>query len=498
MAGSDDSWTPPSARPIEDDSWTPPSARPLHVYTGKEERAAEEKKLVEGLNPLERAAVGAGHGMRNVDLNIRDIMGRVPGLGGRPDPEAWRDEEQIYGRTLGGDTAAGVGDLTGQTAMLAPVGGGGGAVVRTLLPRALAAAAPVLVSGGEGAAMNALAAGPGKGGEGAATGFGLGAMLPLAGRALTSALPQALKGVGAKAAQWVLGGNRAGVSADAAEQALKEKVIRFFGTSHGAAERAEQLVGKLGGQYREVLKTLAAQGVEGPEASAVADRWLQQAIKEETGTLGSTVPDLYMKHAEDVAQRAGESGRIPLMNSRAILQDLQGRANYNPTVDKATNDARKSLAYGFRDELEKAIAEQAPTKGPEAETAASQFLPVKRKLRLALEAAEGAQKGARPGLTGHLMDLGTLMSTAQAGLHHGGLTGALTSLPITAGEHLLRTRGPSSIAAMSYGLGSGLESLAPREAQLLADAPVLTPTELQLPSWQTAIAQALRRRQETP
>lgn len=179
MAGSGDDWAPPSARRLDDDDWAPKSARRIDapVFTGKEERAAEEKKLTDSLNPLERLAIGAGHGMYNTHLNISDLLGRLPGnSGARVDPAAWRDQEQLYGRTLGKDVAAGVGDLAGQTAMLAPVGGGAGAVTRAALPQALAAVAPLLTMGAEGAAQGAIAAGPDNRGEGALTGlkFGLG------------------------------------------------------------------------------------------------------------------------------------------------------------------------------------------------------------------------------------------------------------------------------------------------------------------------------------
>jgi hypothetical protein len=192
MAGNGDSWAPPSARPLKEEDWTPKSARRLDapVFTGKEERAAEEKKLVESLgidstipgvhpitNALAKLGLGYGHGAYNTHLNISDLMGHIPGnAGARVDPEWWRQQEELYGRTLGPDIAAGVGDLTGQTAMLAPVGGGAGAVTRAALPQALAAVAPLLTLGAEGAAQGTIAAGPENRAQGALTGlkFGLG------------------------------------------------------------------------------------------------------------------------------------------------------------------------------------------------------------------------------------------------------------------------------------------------------------------------------------
>lgn len=168
---------PEVAAPATSAGWrSAPEAGPSRVFTGAEERAAEEKKLVDSMGPLERLLVGLGAGMYGTHLNVSDMVGHLPGLS-RVDPRWWRDEKELYGRTLGSDTAAGVADLAGQTALLAPVGGAAGAVARAALPPALAALAPVLSLGAEGAAQGAVAAGPGRRGEGALFGtqFGVGA-----------------------------------------------------------------------------------------------------------------------------------------------------------------------------------------------------------------------------------------------------------------------------------------------------------------------------------
>jgi hypothetical protein len=173
------------------------------VFTGAEERAAEERKLAESLNPLERLAIGTGKGMFSTHQNISDVLSNLPGLAGSgPDWDKWNQEQQLYDKTLGQDFFAGFGDLTGQTAMLAPVGGAAGSLTRAaagaLLPRALVAAAPVFAMGADGAAQGALAGGPGNRGGGALAGgtlaLGAGALSQGAGAA-----SKALTGVADKA-----------------------------------------------------------------------------------------------------------------------------------------------------------------------------------------------------------------------------------------------------------------------------------------------------------
>lgn len=183
QAAAESDWTPPSARALDEtDNWAPPSARPLQTFTGKAERAAEEKKLAESMNPLQRLLVGTGGGALETKLKIDDLLSNLPGnAGAKPNWDTWGQEADLYNRHLGQDTLAGVGNLTGQTAMLAPAGGAAGAVMRAalgaVLPPALSAAAPLLTLGAEGASQGLLAADPEHRAEGALTGlkFGLGA-----------------------------------------------------------------------------------------------------------------------------------------------------------------------------------------------------------------------------------------------------------------------------------------------------------------------------------
>jgi hypothetical protein len=148
---------------------------------------------------------------------------------------------------------------------------------------------------------------------------------------------------------------------------------------------------------------------------------------------------MYRELAGEIPTKAGPSGRIDLEDSLAIVRDLQGRANYNPNVEKVVNEARKSIAYDARRAIEDAIEEQAARSGSaETQQIASQFAPSKRALRLALEAGEAASRTAKrgPSFKEALMDVASLGAGSIA-----------------------RSRGPSTLARAYYGAGSMAETL---------------------------------------
>lgn len=469
---------------------------PAGDLTGRAFREAEEKKLVEGLNPVERALIGVGHGMYNVHQNISDLMGHIPGnAGARVDPEVYRDQEQLYGRTLGPDVVAGVGDLVGQTAPLVAVGGGAGALTRAALPEALSAAAPLLGLGAEGAAQGAVVAGPDNRAQGAMTGLKLALGLGAAGPLLSMA-PQALKNVGVGSAQVALGGSRTGISPGAAEEALRSGGVRFGRTAESAAELLRPIKNAASKEKGALTKSLESAGVKA-DARTLAERLRERAAELAPNTMNPVLPNTY-KRAADRLMANAPSGEVGLTQLEALKTDLQKSATYGAQNSKAANEVRKDIASLFRQASEDAIA-QASANNPQLAPLAEKFGPAKERLGDLIEASRAAQKAAKPSLAGHITDLGMLASAVPAGFHYGGIKGALAAVPITLAEHALRTRGPSALAAASYGLGSGLEKLGAGMAVPPSVALAPKDSGLLLPSWQQAIAQALRARaQETP
>lgn len=322
--------------------------------------------------------------------------------------------------------------------------------------------------------------------EGGGASAGLMGGLGTAAMAGVARAPQALRSLALRAGSSVLGGK---ASAPAVEQALERGAIRLLGTTKGAASRlTADLEAKLGPQYREFLKLLEAKGIGGPEASDIAEQWLNRAVKEDSNTLGSQVPDLYMKHGEEILSKAGGDGRIGLNRAVNITRDLQSRAKYDPMVDTATNDARRAIASDMRQSVEDAVAKGAVAADPETRQAAEAFVPIKKRLGLAIEAegaAERATKHDGP------ISLGELASGAAASVAGGvtyGAHGVAAGLPASVGLHLMRTRGPSTVAAGAYGLARGLEHLRGPVGSVLAS---YGPEESQSPAIQQALSRIL-------
>jgi len=134
--------------------------------------AAHRQRMVENIPALERGFMGFGQGVKNVGMQLGNILGVVP------------DEDIQSMRTLNRplmDTTAGtVGGVVGETAALAPAAGGTVGAVGKLASKAIpalrtaSAARPIATGMGvgatEGALEGAVVGGPGRRGEGAAMG----------------------------------------------------------------------------------------------------------------------------------------------------------------------------------------------------------------------------------------------------------------------------------------------------------------------------------------
>lgn len=295
-------------------------------------------------------------------------------------------------------------------------------------------------------------------GSGATAGLlGLGGTLVSRGIA---AAPGALKSLALKAGSKVLGGK---VSPEAIEQAIRRGAIRMFGTTEGASGRlTADLEAKLGPEYGAYLKFLETNGVRGPDATVLADQWINQAAHEQANTLGSQVPEMYLQHAKEIAPKApgtyagewprgGWENRLGLRQAANVTRDLQSRAKYNPLVDTATNDARRAIASDARQAVEDAVAQHETSADPLLSKAAQSFVPIKQRLGNAIEAEAAASRAADKSKSLGLMDLASGAAASVAGGSTHGARGVLAGLPATVATHLARTRGPSTVASAAYG-----------------------------------------------
>lgn len=291
----------------------------------------------------------------------------------------------------------------------------------------------------------------------------LGGGIPIVGQALSKS-PGALKSGGLAMARRVLTGGKTpktDLPDEAVEQALKNRVVEWFGTTKGAAKRSEALTDKLDDAYQGVAKEMEAKGFQGPEGSEFADPLLRRGQELASETWGSTVPEKFTKAAEEAVAKAGETGRYTLGRTLKLIRNLQKQAKWSPALDNPTNEANKAIAGIAREVADANIERQvAKTADPALKELGAKFMPAKQALRLSLKAQDALEKAAKA--NPHPLSIPNLLLAAMASGHGAmghGLTGLAMGLPVAVGSHLARTRGPSTLARGLWNMGRAGEWL---------------------------------------
>lgn len=338
-----------------------------------------------------------------------------------------------------------------------------------------------------GAAIDAtLGAGIGAAAYGAAKGAG-----KLAGR-----LSEPLRRLAVKAGRRVLTGGadslsgKAPVSDAAVTQAIKDKAIRIFGTTEGAASRLEALRESAGAAYGDVLETLEKAGVQGPDALALADQLATAGRK--AGAVGNTQAakelegramqalDLPEKGAEFALSKGGD--KLGLTQAEAFKRTLQKSAKYGGFEETLANEAKREAASSVRQAVEEVVAKVENEPGATG-AAARAFVPVKQRLSNLIEAGNTADKGVAQAARRQALSLRDLL----VGSAMGGGT-PLGGAAATVGSKLARGRGASTVAAGLYGAAGALE----RGAAPAAEAGVRTLGNRQISMRLQALIDALR------
>lgn len=197
----------PAKRRTRDTSWLDeaPEVRPSFTAGPRDDPS-------EGMSGGDLRLAGIGRGMVNVGMNVGDIVGRIPGLGGlRPSPEAWEEFNQASGTLMGAERPTGArvpvsfltgdpetdakikanieaqfgtgrpgseGSALGETVAVAPVAGAAGRLAAPVLGRVLPTAFQLPANMGiQGATAGGVLGGPDNRGEGALIGGGTGLVL---------------------------------------------------------------------------------------------------------------------------------------------------------------------------------------------------------------------------------------------------------------------------------------------------------------------------------
>lgn len=203
---------------------------------------------------------------------------------------------------------------------------------------------------------------------------------------------KALSGIGTPLAA------RKEVPEAAVRAALDSGAIKPMGTVTGTAERLQGTADDLGTQYAQILQSLEAKGVHGPEAESLARELSARASDAAANSLNSSRPGMLQATADELRSKplpiGPGGGRLGLMQAEKMKRGLQdeARREYDKITRQTTTtgETKKELAALVRQGIEDAVQQQAPLAPAEA----AAFEPVKERLSNVLGALRVAEEGA--------------------------------------------------------------------------------------------------------
>jgi hypothetical protein len=389
-----------SAKPAADMSWLDeaPEVRPTFTAGPRDDPSA-------GMSSGDLRLAGIGRGMQNVAMNVGDIVGRIPGLGGlRPSPESWEEFNrasqtltaaqrptgaQVPAAWLTGDPATDAqiranieaqygsgrpgaeGSALGETAAVAPVAGVAGRVVAPIAGRVLPGMlrAPA-VMGAEGATAGTVLAGPGQRAEGAlvggGVGLGLGGALQASGAIPTA--PPSPRPTGPLASL----AERAAVRSTNADRTAVRRAFKGSEEARGELGRhllAEKYPLRSPAGIRE--RALAIQDEVGPEIGNLAAAGdASGATVDLAGAINAAKasPALARLNRNSVTRNAYEQitgmldeqfqthgGRVPPTVAHDLRMQLDELAGWDQAAPKAVVRAWRAARRALDDELELAM-----------------------------------------------------------------------------------------------------------------------------------------------
>jgi hypothetical protein len=373
----------------------------------------------------------------------------------------------------------GLGQVAGGAPLALATGGGGAAGAGRLV--ATGAAAGGLSGLGESTSETA-------GGQAwdAAKGAGLGAALGGAAVGLGKAIPaarDALRSGAIGTARRILVNKTGSLSAakalpaEAVQEVLDSGVIRPLGTSAGAAQRLQDLRETVGNQYAQIVNDLENAGITGPNAQALAQKYMQEASMARAHTMNPAVPGVFETAAEQVGSKTG--GNLFLSQGEQLKRSLQGMAKsaYQQLQPNEVGKAHEAAASMMRQAIEDEVTKQASGAGPVAQEAAAAFEPVKERLSHLIAAGKVADQGMSRAANRHAFSLRDALA-ASGGMAHGGPIGAVGG---GIASHVLGSRGASTAASAMNAGANALDWLT---------NPALTPAQARM----QALIEALRTR----
>lgn len=297
------------------------------------------------------------------------------------------------------------------------------------------------------------------------------------------AVPDALEAAGGKlkdlavnAGRRVLTGGaslnnsmREPLAREAVEAALDSGAIKPFGTTGGAADRLDVTRKALGDQYARIIGYLKTQGIEGPNAQALAQKMVAEGRSISAGSLTDAVPNLYQKTGESLATKPTlASGNLDLKQAEDMKRSLFDEARYGRYEETPLNEAKRDLGSMVKTANEDAIKRQMPGASPTTQAIGAQFEPIKDKLGNIIAASDVADIGAgraanRVALSPRSVSAGVISAASGGGLP--------ASTAATLLTHQVLNRGASTVATGANAGGSALKSAAQKLQAIVSTNP---------------------------
>jgi len=275
------------------------------------------------------------------------------------------------------------------------------------------------------------------------------------------------------------------------DEAFAQGAFKPGGTTQSASDALNAARQRVGSQDAQLLATMEAQGIAGPDANALAKQLEAEAAQKAARSLGSPEPGMFQGAAQELRTKPVDAqGRLSLGAAEDMKRTLQFEAQkeYDKIARQftPTGEAKKALASRMRQAVEDEIAAQSAAAPDEA----AQFVPLKQQFGRIAQAANIAEEGASRASRRSPVSLTDMMAATAGYGHGGGLKGAGALLA----SKLARTYGPSTATWALKGTAQGLEGMSPELPwEVGARMGAATGPQMETPSL-TALLEELRRR----
>lgn len=259
--------------------------------------------------------------------------------------------------------------------------------------------------------------------------------------------------------------NKIPLSNEAVEEAFSQGAIRPFSTIHTASDKLQNATEDVGDVYNKIVQALRANGIDGPNAELLAQKYVSEQATAAQNSMNSAVPGVFGDAAKQLGSKStNAAGNLDLQQAENLRRSLQGMAKsaYKQMRPDEEGQALKRAASMLRQANEDAISQGVKANGdPVVQAIGAQFVPIKQQLSRLIPASEAAEAASNRALKNHAVGLKEAALAAGDPLRF-------------AGSMLAKTRGSSTLAYGLRGASKAADALTPAaqpatRQQMLAD-----------------------------